>query len=630
MSKAFRRLSQRFRRNLSNQMKLHVVTRCTRPQYLRAIHESFKGNELTWHVVFDVSAISEIDVKLLHWLYSVAKVYFKEGEPGSYMYPQIGHIVLENTKPGELVMFLDDDNIMHPDYYETITSSFDNNSFIAICYHQLVDLNINSVRIAKSENTIVGGIDLAQYTLMTDVFHCGKFWFNPGYTGDGELIQQVHYEFPDKFLFVDKVLCYYNYLQQSSPKKTSAPNILYIGEGKPELKSFPHLGYEDTSLNVEYAQAKDLIWEDYDFSKYDAIVSAGGEWEDIPHLSTESSTIRNKWIHLKDEVEVNGELAYNVAMNSILTNHRPKVSFFTPAYKTPINRIQRLYNSIEWQTEDDWEWVVVNDSPDDKNLSEWLKMIQSIDPRVKVYTFEKPSGGCIGDVKYKAASLCRGELLAEVDHDDELLPLCAKYLIDAYKAYPHCGFFYTNCVEVDENYTSLKYPDGFAFGYGKYRETYDWSVQWKYEESICVGINPKTIRHIVGVPNHIRAWRRDVYNKIGGHNRGLTIADDYELIVRTFLETRFCHIDACGYIQFIYNNATGQNTHDATRGDIQRRVRTIAQHYNHDIANRFHYLGVKDWAYEFNPANPLLAPSRYGGEENAVNVVYNPKSVTKN
>ena len=593
-------------------MRLHVITRCTRPENLRAVHKSFGENRVIWHVVFDTSAIGSIDAELLFWLHSVAtNVKFLKGEQGSYMYPLMNMIVDLDIPKNRWVTLIDDDNIMHPDYYEALRE-VDADKYLAVCYHQQVDIARNSIRIAQQGNTIVGGIDLAQYTFKSNVIQEDIATFKAGYCGDGEFIQELHSKHPDKFLFIDKILSHYNYLQQVVPKKTSAPSVLYIGEGKPELKSFAHLGYEDTSLQVEHITNKDLVWNDYDFSKYDAIVSTEGEWKDVPVLPHESSIIRKRWVHTS---EVDGELAYNVAMNSILNVHRPKVSYFTPAYKTPLERLSRLYNSIQLQTVDDWEWVIVNDSPSDKKLSDYLQLISRADSRVKVFTFNQPSGGCIGDVKYKAATLCSGELLAEVDHDDYLMPQCTIMLIQAMEAHPRCGFFYTNCREVDEQWNILKYPEGFAFGYGKYNDDGD---------SICVGINPKTIRHIVGVPNHIRAWRRETYWAVGGHNRRLTIADDYELIVRTFLKTKFCHIDACGYVQFIYNNESGQNTHNATRADIQRRVRTIALHYNHDIAERFHYLGVKDWAYEFNPANPLLAPSRFGKEENAVNVVFKP------
>jgi len=607
-------------------MQFHVVTRCSRVSNLLTLLDTVysSGVNVSWHIVFDTKHVKEVEVSLLGKLYeNGAQLYLRDGD--GWGLSNLNDIL--KALPEGYVFHLDDDNIMHPDYYRQLSIAIDMHpDKKAFCYNQQLDLTDFSgqfIRYASPDNTVVGGIDLAQYTVHTDVYKTMSY--GSGYTADGEFIQEYHSAHPEEFVFINEVLCYYNHIPTITVKKTSAPKVLYVGEGKPELKSYPHLGYEDTSLNVEYATHKDLIWNEYDFSKYDSIVSCGGKWEDVPVLSEKFSIIRKRWVHVD---EVNGELAYNVAMNAILTPHKPKISFFTPAYKTPIKRIERLYNSLNNQFMDDWEWVIVNDSPDDQKLSNWLKMISEMDERVRVFTFNEPSGGCIGDVKYKAATLCSGDILAELDHDDELLRFCGQYLVEAAEAYPECGFFYTNCTEVDESYNCLKYPEGFALGYGKYRKTFDKTVMWEYEESICVGVNPKTIRHIVGVPNHIRAWRRDVYYKIGGHNRRLTIADDYELIVRTFLNTKFCHIDACGYIQFIYNNDSGQNTHDATRGDIQRRVRTIAQHYNHDIALRFHHLGVKDWAYEFNPNNPLLAPSRYEEEENAVNVIYKPKSLT--
>lgn len=69
------------------------------------------------------------------------------------------------------------------------------------------------------------------------------------------------------------------------------------------------------------------------------------------------------------------------------------------------------------------------------------------------------------------------------------------------------------------------------------------------------------------------------------------------------------------YLQFYHNS----NTQNATRKDIQRRVRSISSYYNEQIKNRFEELGQRDWAYEFNPEAPLLAPSRFGKDEGFVN-----------
>ena len=587
-------------------MKFHVVTRCCRPENILTVAESVyaDGVDVTWHIVFDTSKVKELDVQILGELYSLGAVlYFRDGD--GWGLSNLNDILLSLSKG--YVFNLDDDNILHPEYYKEISKAIKKGKSLAYCYNQLVDVGSGETRIASKENTIVGKIDLAQYTVHTDVYKLISY--GSGYTADGEFIEALHNLQPSDFVFINETLCYYNYLQQVAVKKSSAPKILYIGEGKPELKSNVYLGYEDTSLNVYYNEAVDEV-------DPDAIITVGGSFEEQVNLMSAPLDIRRRWVHFEEAPENLGEIAYGVAMNYILNAPIPKVSFFTPAYNTPLDRLWRLYNSIKAQTSHDWEWVIVNDSPKNKRLSEELYLLSQFDSRVRVFTFKKPSGGVIGDVKYKAASLCRGDILAEVDHDDELTPKCCEYLIEASVARPECGFFYTNCRELDEQGNILKYPDGFAFGYGSYNEEGD---------SICVGVNPKTIRHIVGVPNHIRAWRKEVYHKVGGHNRRLTIADDYELIVRTFLHTRFCHIQALGYIQYIYNNDTGQNTHDATRGDIQRRVRSIMYHYNHDISLRFYELGVTDWAYAENPTNPLLTKSKFGKKEKAVDIKFTPK-----
>ena len=159
-----------------------------------------------------------------------------------------------------------------------------------------------------------------------------------------------------------------------------------------------------------------------------------------------------------------------------------------------------------------------------------------------------------------------------------------------------------------------------VLGYGKYRDVVYHGKTHKVATQH--NINPKTIRHIVGVPNHVRAWRRTTYFEIGGHNRGLTIADDYELVIRTFLHTTICKIPRLGYIQFIYDDEGGTNTHNLSRADIQRRVRTIAEKYNEQIKNRFEELGLRDWAYEDNPYYPLATPSQFGDDEQAANIIY--------
>ena len=405
-------------------------------------------------------------------------------------------------------------------------------------------------------------------------------------------------------------------------KKAKVPKVLYIGNNKPELKSKQNVYYEDSSLEVEYLKNDNDVNEKISTFKPDCIITVGKNNYDYKNLFTNTFEVRKKWIHIEKEDDNIGTYAYNCAMNQILNqNNKRLISYFTPTYNTGV-RLYETYQSLVNQTYQDWEWVIVDDSNDNNKTLQIAKNIASLDHRVKVYSFEEKSGNIIGESKYRAASLCRGFILAELDHDDLLTEKCSEYLFNASQIFPDAGFFYTDSVEINQNWKSLTYEEPFALWYGKYRK-YNYNGR-EWDVAIQPNINPKTIRHIVGVPNHVRAWRKDVYFKIGGHNRDLSIADDYELIVRTFLHTKMCKIAELGYIQFIHNSGDGQNSHDIARADIQRRVRTIREHYNDDIAKRFEELGVEDYPYKINKFNTLDVESRFGDNENYVNYIYNP------
>lgn len=398
------------------------------------------------------------------------------------------------------------------------------------------------------------------------------------------------------------------------------PKILYIGPGKPELKSFKLGDFEDDSLNIHYVENDSNVKELLVSFNPDAIITIGKNETDFTNLYGKEYEIRKKWIHLSAIDQIIGERAYHCAMYQILYQDNSQlISFFTPVYNTG-EQLYETYLTLKNQTYSNWEWIIVNDSTDDITL-DIAEKIAAQDYRVKVYDFKQKSGGIIGDVKYKAATLCRGYLLAELDHDDLLVEECAQYLRDASQAFPNAGFFYTDAVELNDKWESLVYGEGFACGYGKYKKVkykqYEWDV------TITPNINPKTIRHIVGVPNHIRAWRRDAYFAVGGHNRDLAIADDYELIIRTFLHTRMVKIPKLGYLQFIYSNKDKQNTHNSSRADIQRRVRTIRNFYDKKIADRFGELGIEDYIYNSKAGDNFLnIPGKYGDEEQYANYIY--------
>ena len=605
-------------------MKFNIITRCSRVNNLDKVRASIFGNyegDIKWHILFDTTRLKDISADLLARLDNPKiQLHFVKSNGTDYLYPQMSD--LAKTFDDGFVVVVDDDNVVHHQFFNEVVKAIeasDGTQRIFVVNQGVYgkDFTGLEVREAKPENMKYQGVDIAQLIFHHSVF--SEYSFTGHYAGDGILIDKIYAENPNWFSYIQKELCYYNHLETTP--KAKVPKVLLINKGpRVELKSYKAADYEDDSLMTIQLQNDTDIEKTIVSINPDSIVTISDDWKNFPNLANLPLQVRNKWITLPKVDSNTGEAAYHCAMANILNNDVSQlISYFTPIYNTG-EKLCKTYTSLVNQTYNNWEWVLVNDSTDGGKTLKIAEEIAKNDPRVKVYDFREKSGGIIGESKWRAASLCRGYLLAELDHDDYLTTDCTYYLHAASQAHPEIGFFYTDNAECDENWNSLHYPDGFAFGYGKYESVV--SDGMKYDSCIAPNINPKTIRHIVGVPNHIRAWRRETYFEIGGHNRDLAIADDYELLVRTFLGTLMMRIPKMCYIQFIYNNTSGRNTHDLSRADIQRRVRTIMYHYNDRIAKRFEELGLKDYCYNQNPNNPLDVPSRIGIDENNANKTF--------
>ena len=606
---------------------LNIFTRCSRIENLTLVQQSLEPflKYINWVVLLDTNAVKQIPTELFQKIRCNFKFYQSNND---LLYPALSETIkalpphfieIESGKLSKsYVYILDDDNIIHPNFFDFYNSIKDTGK--GYVFNQKVDKKDFTgldIREAKEENMKLQGVDAAQLLFPVEFF---KYDFEPDYAADGIFIEKMYPEFKDRIEFVDRVLCYYNYLEKSTAKDFYLPKVLYIGEGTPKLETLYYNSYSERRLNVEYLPDDTNLTEVLVKFNPDSIITVGDPAKH-PNLNKQPLEVRNRWYNLDAIDHLAGEHSYSVGMNYILNNDKSKlISFFTSTYNTG-DKILDTYSTLRKQTYDNWEWVIVDDSTDDGHTYKILKNLQKFDHRVKLYSFDKKTNGIVGEAKYRAACLTEGVLLAELDHDDLITPDCAEYLMQAYNEFPDAGFYYTDGGEVTEDYNAIIYPEGFAMGYGKYY-TSEYNGN-SFEVQVTPNINPLTIRHIVGVPNHIRCWRRDIYFSAGGHNRRLTIADDYELILRTFLRTIFVKIPKMCYIQFRYDEEGRVNTHETSRADIQRRVYTIMNFYNEKIKDRFEELGVKDWAYDSDPKQPLNTIPRFNEKENYVNYTLN-------
>lgn len=214
------------------------------------------------------------------------------------------------------------------------------------------------------------------------------------------------------------------------------------------------------------------------------------------------------------------------------------ISVFTPTHRG--DTLERAYASLKRQTFDDFEWVLLLNGP---MKSEDLPRAFFEDPRVKVYRTENQTG-YVGALKYEACEHACGDLLVELDHDDELRSDCLQQLVQAQKQTPG-GFYFSQAWERDVQGGSTLYSHVYGW---KTRQT-----EWE-GESIkvheCMPINARSLYQIYYAPNHVRAWSRQAYEKAGKYPSELEICDDQDLMIRTYLAgVPFVHIAECLYLQ---------------------------------------------------------------------------------
>jgi len=210
----------------------------------------------------------------------------------------------------------------------------------------------------------------------------------------------------------------------------------------------------------------------------------------------------------------NNILANDIVCQSTFTickNISPFFSIFTPTYKTG-EKIKRTYESVKNQTYGNWEWIILDDSPDNETWDIITELAKQ-DYRIKPFKLNPITGGNVGLAKNRAASLCEGTWLVELDHDDALISTC---LEDCYKAslkYPDAGFMYTDVCELYENGEMRPYgyigEDWYAhpenpFNFGYSGHTWVEIDDKSYLNHHYPSINPLTIRFNISMPNHAR------------------------------------------------------------------------------------------------------------------------------
>lgn len=116
------------------------------------------------------------------------------------------------------------------------------------------------------------------------------------------------------------------------------------------------------------------------------------------------------------------------------------VSVIITTYKRPPEMVRRAIDSVVAQSYADWELLIIDDSPNDYENREAVKlMVEGIsDNRIRYIALEKNSGGCVA--RNRGISESKGDFVTFLDDDDRYLEKKLELQVEALMANPQAGW----------------------------------------------------------------------------------------------------------------------------------------------------------------------------------------------
>jgi SAM-dependent methyltransferase len=220
-----------------------------------------------------------------------------------------------------------------------------------------------------------------------------------------------------------------------------------------------------------------------------------------------------------------------------------RLSVFTPSNNPRF--LHDCFASLKAQTRADWEWIVVLN----RGSKDWRP--SEADDRVKVVRSTTARRG--GGAKREACEHASGDVLVELDQDDMLAPTCLEEVHAAFENKPETVLAYSDWAQINEDGT----PN---------TDRFDETAGWRYSEDEIAGTTylrchsleayPHNVGYIWYAPNHVRAFRRQAYEDVGGYDGTLEVLEDQDLMSRLYLAGNFHHVDRCLYLQRVLSKST--------------------------------------------------------------------------
>lgn len=216
----------------------------------------------------------------------------------------------------------------------------------------------------------------------------------------------------------------------------------------------------------------------------------------------------DKWFRTRqrasaNELEIQQRTVFDV---------QPKYSIIVPLYKTPIQFLHAMADSVMKQTYRNWELLLVNASPEVADLNQAVDELCAKDHRIQHVTLEKNQGITLNT--NEGIKIASGDFLCFLDHDDVLEP-------DAL-------FCYTRAINEHPD-TDMLYCDEDKLDNGKYREPF-FKTEWNPD--LLLGMN--YVCHFLTV-------RKSIMDKLELPGKEYDGSQDWHMTFRIGEQSRYVH-----------------------------------------------------------------------------------------
>ncbi|MGH7901530.1 MAG: glycosyltransferase [Thermodesulfobacteriota bacterium] len=210
----------------------------------------------------------------------------------------------------------------------------------------------------------------------------------------------------------------------------------------------------------------------------------------------------------------------------------PELTVSMPAFNTG-KYIGEAIESVLRQEGVDFELIVVDDGSQD-NTAEVVQSFKA--PRIQLIRNEKNMG--IGYCHNLVIEQSESPFIAHVDSDDMVLPGAFKKMIETLTRSPRIGQAHCDFTVIDE--------DGTVVDYGRGKPDMDYR-----RELLVRG----------GIINHLRTYRREVFDTVGKFNENLKYSEDCEMALRIIDKYDIKLVPEFLYFRRIHHSNTSQTLH---------------------------------------------------------------------